>query len=203
MTLSMDAEDARFEREEPEPFAPPVAYPDVVYAFADDGTFLGEKKSATAAAAVVVEDAAPAVVDEIAPALELDVATILPAHGPGATRPRRLLTKLLEHRQAREDKLFGALGTEPTPERELLPRVYDDAAPELMPVAARSLLAGLQKLAEDGRARDFKLLPPQLLPAPSSPHGVRQDSTRGGRRRNPEAVQATKGTPTALTQLKT
>jgi len=89
-------------------------------------------------------------------ALELDVATILPAHGPGATRPRRLLTKLLEHRQAREDKLFGALGTEPTPERELLPRVYDDAAPELMPVAARSLLAGLQKLAEDGRARELE-----------------------------------------------
>jgi hypothetical protein len=74
MTLSMDAEDARFEREEPEPFAPPVAYPDVVYAFANDGTFLGETtKSATAAAAVVVEDAAPAVVDEVAPALELDV----------------------------------------------------------------------------------------------------------------------------------
>jgi hypothetical protein len=40
--------------------------------------------------------------------------------------------------------------------------VYDDTAPALHPLAARSLLAGLQKLAEEGRAAaigsDWRLL---------------------------------------------
>ncbi len=36
----------------------------------------------------------------------------------------------------------------------LLPKVYWDADPRMFPFASRSLLAGLQKLEEEGRACD-------------------------------------------------
>ena len=39
-------------------------------------------------------------------------------------------------------------------ETELVARVYADVATELLPVAARSLRAGLDKLAEEGLAKE-------------------------------------------------
>ncbi len=81
------------------------------------------------------------------------VGMLYPAHGPAAADGTAVLSRLIRHRAAREERLVDALGAAPTDERALLERVYDDVRDErLLPVAARSLAAGLEKLAEDGRA---------------------------------------------------
>ena len=83
----------------------------------------------------------------------LPIKTVFPAHGPAQQDGLRLIGKLLEHRQERENKIIQALGVNVQGIDELLPRVYDDVAPSVYPVAARSLLAGLIKLEEDGVCR--------------------------------------------------
>lgn len=84
-------------------------------------------------------------------------ATVLyPAHGPPAPQPPVVLAKYIAHRRQREDKLVTALGGEgrgPQDLDQLVTVVYDDVPPEVHPIAKRSLLAGLQKLEREGRAR--------------------------------------------------
>ncbi|MCK5943718.1 MAG: MBL fold metallo-hydrolase [Planctomycetes bacterium] len=78
--------------------------------------------------------------------------TLYPAHGPALRDGRRLVQKYLRHRRQREATLVKVLGEQPGDLDELLPKVYWDADPRLYPFAARSLQAGLEKLAEEGRA---------------------------------------------------
>lgn len=75
-----------------------------------------------------------------------------PAHGPVASDGTRLLERYLVHRQRREDALVAALddGVETVP--ELVVRVYADVHERMHGVAARTLIAGLEKLEEEGRA---------------------------------------------------
>lgn len=81
---------------------------------------------------------------------EYPIKTVFPAHGPVHKDGRGLVRKFLDHRRERETKLINALGPEPQTLDQLLPRVYDDAAQSSHAAAARSLLAGLLKLEEDG-----------------------------------------------------
>ena len=83
-----------------------------------------------------------------------DGGVLHPAHGPVASDGPRLLRRYLEHRERREESLARALGEEAAPEDALLPRVYADVDEALHPIAARSLRAGLEKLAEEGRAEE-------------------------------------------------
>lgn len=78
--------------------------------------------------------------------------TLYPAHGPAMRDGQKLVTKYLRHRRQRETALLGALSATGRTVEELLPKVYWDADPKLFPFAARSLLAGLHKLQEEGRA---------------------------------------------------
>ena len=80
------------------------------------------------------------------------IGVLLPAHGMAAREGVDVVEGYLAHRAAREQKLVAALDERPRSVAELVPEVYDDTAPALHPLAARSLLAGLQKLAEEGRA---------------------------------------------------
>ena len=77
-----------------------------------------------------------------------------PAHGPVAGDGAVLLERYIEHRARREESLVRALGDEPLSETTLVARVYADVATERLPVAARSLRAGLDKLAEEGLAKE-------------------------------------------------
>ncbi|HEB52526.1 MAG TPA: MBL fold metallo-hydrolase [bacterium] len=81
-----------------------------------------------------------------------DISTLYPAHGPALRDGRRLVQKYLRHRRQRETTLLQVLGETPGSVDELLPKVYWDADPRLYPFAVRSLQAGLDKLAEEGRA---------------------------------------------------
>ena len=84
---------------------------------------------------------------------ELDIGLVIPSHGPAVRAGKKAIAYHLRRRAEREAKLVEALGDAPTRVDALLPVVYDDAPDEVKPYAARSLQAGLEKLAEEGRAR--------------------------------------------------
>ncbi|MEL6432028.1 MAG: MBL fold metallo-hydrolase, partial [Planctomycetota bacterium] len=75
-----------------------------------------------------------------------------PAHGPVAAEGRRVLERYIEHRARREESLVAALANGLTDETALVARVYADVDERLLPIAARSLRAGLEKLADEARA---------------------------------------------------
>jgi len=85
--------------------------------------------------------------------LEEDLEWLAPGHGFLIEQPHRAVRRLLAHRQAREDKVMQALrrAGAATPEA-LVPLVYDDVPPQRHAMAARSLLAHLEKLAAQGQA---------------------------------------------------
>ncbi len=85
---------------------------------------------------------------------DLDARALLPGHGPPETDPRKLLAHYLEHRQKREKMVLKALQDYgPATAQKLVPHVYADAPKAVWPLAARSLLAHLEHLVEQGQAR--------------------------------------------------
>lgn len=79
-------------------------------------------------------------------------AALLPAHGPMIPDGPAKLREYLAHRRMREARAADALSGAPRTARELVPIVYGDTPAALWPLAERSLLAHLEKLARDGRA---------------------------------------------------
>jgi ribonuclease/clavin/mitogillin len=77
---------------------------------------------------------------------------LYPAHGPAVKDGQACVRYFLKHRREREQKLVDALQSGLHELDALLGQVYQDVRPELMPVARRSLLAGLEKLVEEDRA---------------------------------------------------
>ncbi len=84
--------------------------------------------------------------------LQEPLTTLYPAHGPAFRDGSRLVKQYLRHRRQRETSLVAALQGSAGTVEQLLPKVYWDADPKLYRFAARSLLAGLHKLEEEGRA---------------------------------------------------
>ena len=78
----------------------------------------------------------------------------LPGHGPAVTDPRAHGTFLLGHRLQREAAIAAALATGARTPGELVLALYVDLKPALRPAAERSVLAHLEKLRDDGAARD-------------------------------------------------
>jgi glyoxylase-like metal-dependent hydrolase (beta-lactamase superfamily II) len=82
---------------------------------------------------------------------ELDLAVLLPGHGPPIWDVRAKLDQYLEHRLDRERRLLAALEQGLRSEDELLDSAWADAPAELRPFAAISLRAHLEKLRAEGR----------------------------------------------------
>jgi glyoxylase-like metal-dependent hydrolase (beta-lactamase superfamily II)/8-oxo-dGTP pyrophosphatase MutT (NUDIX family) len=78
--------------------------------------------------------------------------TLYPAHGPAAPDGPSRLAAYREHRREREALVLEALRPGGTLQ-EITARAYPDVPAPVHPVAARSCLAVLQKLAREGRAR--------------------------------------------------
>ncbi|MHC4851993.1 MAG: MBL fold metallo-hydrolase [Planctomycetota bacterium] len=91
--------------------------------------------------------------DSLARLQETPMTTLYPAHGPALPDGHDLVRKYVRHRNLRQNSLAAAVAKGPTTAEELLPQVYWDVPRDLYPIAARSLLAGLEKLREEGRAR--------------------------------------------------
>lgn len=83
----------------------------------------------------------------------LDARLAIPAHGAAITEPNALFDHYIAHRAQRESLVYQALETQPSRLVDITRRAYQDVPPMLLPLAARSALAHLEKLHEDGRAQ--------------------------------------------------
>jgi glyoxylase-like metal-dependent hydrolase (beta-lactamase superfamily II)/8-oxo-dGTP pyrophosphatase MutT (NUDIX family) len=85
--------------------------------------------------------------------LHEDIEWLAPGHGFLMAQPQKAMQAVIAHRLKREAKVLSALREHgPATLEQLLPFVYDDVDPRMLPVAARSLLAHLGKLGGDGAA---------------------------------------------------
>lgn len=87
--------------------------------------------------------------------LHEDIEWLAPGHGFLMAQPQKAMQAVIDHRLKREGKVLQSVRDHgPATLEQLLPIVYDDVDPRLLPVAARSLLAHLGKLAVDGVATE-------------------------------------------------
>lgn len=87
---------------------------------------------------------------------ELEPSMLLPAHGDPILDPRAKIDAYIRHRLMREQKVLDALraaGRPVTPEA-IVPHAYDDTPAHVWPLATRSTMAHLIKLAREGRAEE-------------------------------------------------
>lgn len=83
------------------------------------------------------------------------IAAIAPGHGAPMHEPLREIDALIEHRLKRERKVVERLaGLPDSTLSTLVAAVYDEVDPRLHRLAERSLLAHLEKLKDDGLARE-------------------------------------------------
>lgn len=82
-----------------------------------------------------------------------DDAILWPTHGGPVREPKPFLAAYIEHRLAREAQILAVLaqGVERIP--EMVARLYADVDVRLHPAAARSVLAHLIQLTQEGRVR--------------------------------------------------
>jgi len=85
--------------------------------------------------------------------LTRDEAVMWPTHGPPVTEPRPFLRALIAHREEREAAVLSCLKDGFTRIPEMVARIYADTDKRLWPAASLSVLAHLQKLIAEGRAR--------------------------------------------------
>lgn len=84
----------------------------------------------------------------------LSAQKIFPAHGPVIAAERDIFRTYIEHRLMREEKVLAALIADvPRSLQELLSVSYNDTPRQLWSLAELSLVAHLQKLQKEGRAR--------------------------------------------------
>lgn len=83
-----------------------------------------------------------------------DLEVLCPGHGPPVWDPAAKLTEYVDHRLDRERRLVDALERGLRSVEELLDAAWDDVPPALRPAAAVTLLAHLDRLAEQGRLPD-------------------------------------------------
>ncbi|MFM7445939.1 MAG: MBL fold metallo-hydrolase [Tabrizicola sp.] len=71
----------------------------------------------------------------------------LPGHGDPIADPQSRLAELVAHRQGRERQILAALGDGPSRVTDLTTRIYSGTPSQLLPAAARNVLAHLIDLA--------------------------------------------------------
>ena len=81
----------------------------------------------------------------------MDLELLCTGHGPPVEDPAALLDRYLAHRADRERRLVAALDEGLRAIDDLLDRAWDDAPSSLRLAATATLLAHLDKLAEEGR----------------------------------------------------
>ncbi|HEX4455430.1 MAG TPA: MBL fold metallo-hydrolase [Kofleriaceae bacterium] len=93
--------------------------------------------------------------DSLRNLLARDGGALLPAHGPVISDGAAKLREYIAHRTMREDRVVAALAGQPDASAaELVAIAYSDTPRVLWGLAERSLLAHMDKLVRDGRARE-------------------------------------------------
>ncbi|MEM9173318.1 MAG: MBL fold metallo-hydrolase [Pseudomonadota bacterium] len=91
--------------------------------------------------------------------LTLPLQAIAPGHGAVIDNPKENIAGIIAHRLQREAKVIDALlRCQPCTLDELLPVVYDDVDPNLLPIARYSLAAHVDKLKREGRVNRSEVL---------------------------------------------
>ena len=85
--------------------------------------------------------------------LALNAARALPAHGPVIEDPAAIIHKYVAHRAQRETQVMNELGAGRSTIDAITSAIYPALDARLVPMAKESVLAHLQKLESDGRAR--------------------------------------------------
>jgi glyoxylase-like metal-dependent hydrolase (beta-lactamase superfamily II) len=93
-----------------------------------------------------------AYVDSLERLCRRDDAVYWPTHGGAIADPQAHVAALVTHRRARREAVLAALAAGPARPRNLVATVYPDLDTRLVGGAARSLLAHLIELSQDGRA---------------------------------------------------
>jgi glyoxylase-like metal-dependent hydrolase (beta-lactamase superfamily II) len=75
----------------------------------------------------------------------------VPAHGPILCEATAMLKFYVGHRLFREQKIYDTISENAEAMYEVLLRAYDDAPPEVLPIAALSLESHVRKLEQEGR----------------------------------------------------
>ncbi|MBT6273340.1 MAG: MBL fold metallo-hydrolase [Chromatiales bacterium] len=83
--------------------------------------------------------------------LTRDDSVYWPTHGPAIRDPKPFVRAFLEHRRARETQIAACLSDDITSIEAMVLRMYVDVSPKLYGAAARSVLAHLQHMVQDGR----------------------------------------------------
>jgi glyoxylase-like metal-dependent hydrolase (beta-lactamase superfamily II) len=86
---------------------------------------------------------------------EMELAEIIPAHGPRITEPQARIAEYIEHRQLREQQVLYVLENQPhgIDIASMVKHIYADADPRLHSIASHSIRAHLLKLEREGRVR--------------------------------------------------
>ncbi len=82
----------------------------------------------------------------------LDIAEIVPGHGPTIADAQARIAEYIAHRRLREQQILNTLETLPRGSTipEMVPAIYTDIDPKLHPIAAWSVKAHLLKLEKEG-----------------------------------------------------
>lgn len=83
---------------------------------------------------------------------ELHPRTIYPGHGPVVFDAQTTLEEYVSHREERERQVLDAMTDGPRTIPDIVAPIYASYPPEVLPLAARSVLAHLLKLESEGRA---------------------------------------------------
>ena len=100
-----------------------------------------------------------AYLDQLARLADLDASVALPAHGEPIEGPRVLFEKYVQHRLMRERVVLDAVkiaGASGARFEDVLPVAYADVPVAVLPIAALSLQAHLDKLLVEGRVREHE-----------------------------------------------
>lgn len=92
--------------------------------------------------------------DSLRRLLGVPIKTLIPAHGLAHRDGHALIREFLDHRRMREEQALAELADEAKSVETLVPVIYTTTPPEMFPLAARSLLAELIKLREEGRCEE-------------------------------------------------
>ncbi|HEY5194999.1 MAG TPA: MBL fold metallo-hydrolase [Solirubrobacteraceae bacterium] len=92
-----------------------------------------------------------AYLDGLARLMERELEVLCTGHGPAIWTPRERISEYLEHRLDRERRLLAAIAEGHRETKDLLDVAWSDVPDQLRPLAAVTLTAHLDKLAEEDR----------------------------------------------------
>jgi glyoxylase-like metal-dependent hydrolase (beta-lactamase superfamily II) len=83
----------------------------------------------------------------------LDPARVLPGHGPIIDRPIDLIDQYIEHRRLRDAQVRACLAEGISDPDAIVAQIYPELSEGLRPAARATVIAHLEKIDEDDRAR--------------------------------------------------